>query len=431
LAFDSALAIVTLALSALLLLPKVMGFRLRRLRRRPGTRRIAYLGTGQIAQVFPRNGVNLFLERECSDFDGYFEQMWNLHFPAGTSGALDLTPHHHLLDFDLKLPVFVGRFKRTAMALRERAFLRWAIGLADREGITVLCATNPHLQGINAFLLGRLLGLPYAVIVTRDWDWDWQTLRKQGMPSVFPSRQVEERVEHLVFSRAALVLADRQFYRNYAVRHGARPQRAVATRVMADSAYARATPDPDMRRQYGLGPGPILAYVGRLDADKLIMDVVECFGLIRQHYPTAQLLCAGSGDLAGAMRTRAQELGIEEGLHLLEPLALEPLSTLVASSDVVVAAHMGYTLIEAGLTGVPIVTYDYDFHPEILQGEASAYLAPLGDTRALAERVCSVLADPESARRAGQRTRERLLDEHSMAKVVPLYQQAYERFCGT
>ena len=32
-------------------------------RRTRGRRRIVYLGTGQIAQVFPRNGVNLFLER--------------------------------------------------------------------------------------------------------------------------------------------------------------------------------------------------------------------------------------------------------------------------------------------------------------------------------------------------------------------------------
>jgi len=60
---------------------------LRGLRRR-GPRRIVYLGTGQIAQVFPRNGVNLFLERECSDFGGYFEQMWNVHFPAGACGTL-------------------------------------------------------------------------------------------------------------------------------------------------------------------------------------------------------------------------------------------------------------------------------------------------------------------------------------------------------
>src|SRR5712691_3603153 len=71
-----------------------------RMVRRHGPRRIVYLGTGQIAQVFPRNGVNLFLERECSDFGGYFEQMWNVHFPAGTRGKLDLTPRHHLIDVD-------------------------------------------------------------------------------------------------------------------------------------------------------------------------------------------------------------------------------------------------------------------------------------------------------------------------------------------
>ena len=69
-------------------------------RRSKSPRRIVYLGTGQIAQVFPRNGVNLFLERECSDFAGYFEQMWNVHFPAGTRGKLDLTPRHHLIDVD-------------------------------------------------------------------------------------------------------------------------------------------------------------------------------------------------------------------------------------------------------------------------------------------------------------------------------------------
>src|SRR5205823_14105855 len=83
-------------------------------------RRIVYLGTGQIAQVFPRNGVNLFLERECSDFGGYFEQMWNVHFPAGTRGKLDLSPRHHLIDVDFptnpQLPM-------SGMVWRELRFL--------------------------------------------------------------------------------------------------------------------------------------------------------------------------------------------------------------------------------------------------------------------------------------------------------------------
>src|SRR5204862_6315529 len=97
------------------------------LRRHARTRRIVYLGTGQIAQVFPRNGVNLFLERECSDFGGYFEQLWNVHFPAGTRGQLDLTPRHHLIDVDFALSSGLQPLRRTSSVLRELLFLLWLL----------------------------------------------------------------------------------------------------------------------------------------------------------------------------------------------------------------------------------------------------------------------------------------------------------------
>ncbi|HEX8967387.1 MAG TPA: hypothetical protein VF937_05875, partial [Chloroflexota bacterium] len=144
--------------------------------RRRGPRRIVYLGTGQIAQVFPRNGVNLFLERECSDFAGYFDQMWNVHFPAGARGSLDLTPRHHLIDVDFCLAdrhLAAERWRLTRTACREVAFLIWLLPFLRRCRAAIVTATNPYLQGLNAALAGRLLGLPYAVIITRDYDWDW------------------------------------------------------------------------------------------------------------------------------------------------------------------------------------------------------------------------------------------------------------------
>ncbi len=131
---DPILALLALGLGLVWLVPLAVVCRTRRWLT-PGRcgRRILYLGTGQIAQVFPRNGVNLFLERECSDFDGYFEQLWNVHFPAGSRGALDLTPRHHLIDVDLELPGLVedaapdrdgaarGGLPRLAAALRHTA----------------------------------------------------------------------------------------------------------------------------------------------------------------------------------------------------------------------------------------------------------------------------------------------------------------------
>ncbi|HEY2593432.1 MAG TPA: glycosyltransferase [Chloroflexota bacterium] len=408
------------------------GLVLRALRKRRVTsrrpRRIVYLGTGQIAQVFPRNGVNLFLERECSDFGGYFEQLWNVHFPAGTRGRLDLTPRHHLVDVDFCLSDEAAKRARiAALAWREVRFLLWLLPFLVRCRASVLTATNPYLQGLNAAVASRLLGLPYAVIITRDYDWDWAVLGKQAFGSLYPSRRLERAVGRWVLRNADLVLADREYYRDFAVRNGAAPRRAVATRVLADTAFVTARADPTLRQRYALGAGPLLTYVGRLDSDKFPLDLVDCLGLVQRRFPTVQLACAGTGAMADEMCQRAAQLGVEDNLRLLGSLPLEELPALLADSDAVVAAHMGYTLIEAGLTGVPIVTYDYDFLNEIVTDGETGFLAPLRDVKALAERVCRVLDDPPGAHEMGARLRERLLREHSLEVVVAMYRRAYDQ----
>jgi glycosyltransferase involved in cell wall biosynthesis len=423
-ALDLTVAGLILGLGSVILLP--LGLLLRAVRRH-GPRRIAYLGTGQIAQVFPRNGTNLFLERECSDFDGYFQQLWNVHFPAGGRGRLSLTPRHHLIDVDFCPPAGLASLPRATMALREVRFLLWLLPFLVRTRASIVTATNPYLQGLNAALASLMLGIKFAVIITRDFDWDWAVLRKQAFGSVFPSRRVERAVGRWVLRRADLVLADRRYYRDFALRNGALPQRTVTTRVLADAAYVAACPAPESTRErYGLGPGPILTYVGRLDADKFALDLVECLVRVRQRFGNAQLVCAGTGALVIEMRQRALQLGIADHLHLLGVLDLDELPTLVASSDVVVAPHMGYTLIEAGLTGVPIVSYDYDFLSEIIDDGVSGHLAPFRDVAALAERVCQVLADPAASAQMGVRLRSQLLRDHSLEAVIPLYRQAYD-----
>lgn len=418
---DACLAgLILLAGTATLL---VVGTALRLVRRRRGPRRIVYLGTGRIAQVFPRNGVNLFLERECSDFGGYFEQMWNVHFPAGSVGKLDLTPRHHLVDVDFCAP---QSLPIAAQVLREVRFLSWLLPFLVRVRASIVTATNPYVQGLNAAVAARLLGMPYAVIITRDYDWDWAVLGKQAFRSVYPTRRLERAIGRWVLRHADLVLADRQYYRDFAIRNGANAARAIATRVLADAAFVAARPALEVRERYALGTGPLLTYVGRLDPDKFPLDLVDCLARVHQRFPDAVLACAGTGSQAAEMQRRANELGCGDGLRLLGSLDLEELPMLLASSDVVVAPHMGYTLIEAGLTGAPIVTYDYDFHSEIITNGQTGFLAPLRDTAALADCVCRVLANPVAARAIGRSLREQLLRDHSPEAVVPLYRRAYD-----
>jgi glycosyltransferase involved in cell wall biosynthesis len=77
-----------------------------------------------------------------------------------------------------------------------------------------------------------------------------------------------------------------------------------------------------------------------------------------------------------------------------------------------------------------VVTYDYDFHAEIITDGQTGYLAPLRDVAALADRVCKAIQDPVAARAIGGRLRERLLREHSLEVVIPLYRRAYDLVLG-
>src|SRR5207248_5878926 len=121
-----------------------------------------------------------------------------------------------------------ARLPITTMAWRELRFLWWLLPFLVRCRASIVTATNPYLQGLNAALAARLLGLPYAVIITRDYDWDWAVLGKQAFRSVYPTRRLERGVGRWVLRHADLVLADRRYYRDFAVRNGAKPERSVA-----------------------------------------------------------------------------------------------------------------------------------------------------------------------------------------------------------
>ena len=63
---------------------------------------------------------------------------------------------------------------------------------------------------------------------------------KQAFRSVYPTRRLERAIGRWVLRHANLVLADREYYRQFAIRNGAPASRAIATRILADGAYAAA-----------------------------------------------------------------------------------------------------------------------------------------------------------------------------------------------
>ncbi len=388
---------------------------------------VFYLSTGNIDLQLRRNGAWLYLKGECSDFEGFFDQVYGVSFPAGQRKSLAVTDRHLLIDFDLPAP---WGWHRGALA-RQAAFLGWASRFIRRHRVSIIVAINPYIHGLNAYLLSRLTGVPYGIMITRDWDFDWATLRKLAFPTVFPSRRLEKVVERFVLRNADLAIADREHYCRYAVKNGARPDRAFHSRVVVDeSYYGDPSLRPNVREQLGLAGGKLLLTVCRLQPDKLPDDSIRCLALVRAQGIDARLAFAGQGEMQPELAELAASLGVKEYVHFLGAQPLSILPALMTSADAIIGGNMGYVLVEGALSETPIVTYDYEWHPEVIKHDQTGAIVPYRDLRAMAHWTARLLCEPELASRLGKAARAFALEHHDQKAAMADYRRIYAEILG-
>lgn len=386
-------------------------------------RRILHINSGNIEQILTRNALGTFTERELSSLDGFFEHVYAVSFPAGRRRVWSVGPRLSLYDFDM--PEIVP-FQPLGKLLRFAALLLWAIRHARRSGVSIVLSTDPYVRGLAALIVAKVCRLPYAVQVTRDWEFDYQRLGALGAGGALPSRAVERRVERFVFTHADLVLADREHYARYALANGARRDRVRHGRILVHGAHhSEPSTRPRVADEFGLKGQPFLLYAGRLDADKFVADAVLCLSRVRLARPDAHLVFAGVGLLQPELERLAAQLQISPWVHFVGQLKPAALAAWMSSASVILGTHLGYTLVEAALSGTPIVAYDYEAHPEVVRHMETGALVTFGDIDGMASWARRLIDDPGYGRRLGDAARALVLREHQRDRVMAIYRDAF------
>ena len=105
------------------------------------------------------------------------------------------------------------------------------------------------------------------------------------------------------------------------------------------------------------GPGPHLLAVGRLSREKGFDLLLRALAAVRKRFPDADLLIAGDGPEANALRVERHALGLDEAVRFLGNVAAPAAYFAGASLFVLPSRHEGLpnALLEAAAGGLPIV----------------------------------------------------------------------------
>jgi glycosyltransferase involved in cell wall biosynthesis len=174
------------------------------------------------------------------------------------------------------------------------------------------------------------------------------------------------------------------------------------------------------RDRYGLGEGPLIAYLGTLQPRKNVELLAAAFGRVANALPGAELV------LAGRIRPGYHPRLPRERVRLIGPLPDAELPLFYSAASVLVNASLyegfGLTLVEAMACGCPVIALRRSAVPEVT-GDAALLLDEPSE-EALARALVTMVGDAATA--ASHRALGRLrAAAFSWARTARLVEQCY------
>lgn len=237
-----------------------------------------------------------------------------------------------------------------------------------------------------------------------------------------PFRYVDRALMHGVKRIVAISDAVREFH----VRSGLPAEKLVTIHYGLDEPPTR--PSEVTPQDAGVPDDvPLVLAVGRLIEQKDHATLLAAFARVRESEPEARLAILGWGPLEQATRDRAAALDLDDSVLVLG--RLEPRDWLGRADAFAHTSRwegFGMVLLEAMLSGLPVVATRVSAIPEIVVDEATGYLVPPGDADAVAQRLSQLLADPQLRRAFGDAGRMRAREQFSVAHMTNRTLEVYE-----
>ncbi|NLU67386.1 glycosyltransferase family 4 protein [Streptomyces sp. HNM0574] len=153
------------------------------------------------------------------------------------------------------------------------------------------------------------------------------------------------------------------------------------------------------------GTSRIVVAAGRLAAVKSYDLLVDAFARVAARHPDWQLRIYGGGDQRAALRKRVDGLRLHNHVRLMGPHSPIDPEWVKASIAVSTSRHesFGMSVVEAMRCGLPVVSTDCDYGPrEIIRHGTDGLLVPVGDARAVAKALLTLIEDEDLRHRMAE-----------------------------
>lgn len=197
------------------------------------------------------------------------------------------------------------------------------------------------------------------------------------------------------------------------------------------SKFMPGSPNPRVLRKYHLKSGvKRVLYLGRVDPEKSISNVLMAFAEVLEKVPEAELVIAGDGIDKNHLVDLAKALGIESQTRFLGRIMSVPEAAAIYQSATLFATAsetetQGIVLIEAAATGLPIVAVDAGAVRELCQNGKNGELCRPGAIGELAAGMMKILTNEKLQKKYSAKSLM-IAKKHDLNRTLARFTEIYQ-----
>ena len=259
--------------------------------------------------------------------------------------------------------------------------------------------THSSKAGVIGRAAARVARVPVVVHTVHGWSFHGHQSRVERGLAILAERVGARMADAIV------ILAENDRAKGRAARIGSPDDYRLIRSGIDLAPFRKAREGRDEMRasvldEFGLDDDTrLVGSVTRLSDQKDPITLLEAASRIVAQRPDVVFLVVGDGPLEATVRSRRQELGLEEQVQLLGNRG--DVARLVASFDVFLLTSrwegLPRVVPEAMAAGTPVVATDVDGTSEIVRDGDTGRLIPAGDPERAAEAVLDLLLHHERA----------------------------------
>lgn len=319
------------------------------------------------------------------------------------------------------------RARRTPFHPSFRVCPPWQAARSADELLTELAPDLVHIQ--SHFLVGRALSKAAVahdvpLVATNHFMPEnlFGYVRLPG-PLHHLARDLAWRDAARVFRRARAVTAPTQRAVDLLQDNGIEQGEAVSCGIDLDRFGARRAPAGDV---------PTVLFVGRLDAEKRVDELIRAAALLPAALPF-RIELIGTGSRRAEWERLAETVGVAERVTFRGFVPDDELPAAYERCDVFcipgVAELQSLVTMEAMAAGRPVVAANAMALPHLVHNGDNGWLYEPGDVPGLAGRLGALLTDPDLRVRMGEAGRRRIA-EHGVTTTLRRYEGIYGEVLG-